>query len=68
MTGVIYYMWPIEMHVSVSHMVYKRSLLRKGCTVELYCTINYRIMVLSSIVSEILYVVCHARICMFYFL
>jgi hypothetical protein len=44
MTGVIYYMWPIEMHVFVSHMVYKRSLMRKGCTVELYCTINYLIL------------------------
>jgi hypothetical protein len=54
MYGVLYYMWPIEMHVFVSHMVYKRSLLRKGCTVEIYCTINYPIIVLFSVVSDTL--------------
>jgi hypothetical protein len=61
-------MWSIEMHVFVSNLVHERSLLRKGCTVELYCMINYLIIALFSIVSEILYVVCHERICMFYIL
>jgi hypothetical protein len=71
MIGVIVYIiriWPIEMHVFVSHLVHKRSLVRKGCTVELYCMINNLIIVLFSIVSDTLYVVCHERICMFYIL
>jgi hypothetical protein len=48
MIGVVYYKWPIEMHVCVSHLVHKQLLLSKWCIVELYCMINYLIVVLLS--------------------